>query len=340
MFDISQLVSSMGAGGVFDITTLQNFVGNPPDGSELLDMYPSIGSQTLYEGVFDSSTLVSGLGVAASDVPQSPSYEVFQGLYDMQTEHEQAEANCLDDAKADLIAEKERVFGQYHYEFDESGNPVVDEETGQNKLFEGAETNEQRASRLTWEDNQELALEATQDAEMQAFKESSDARLNAAQEAYAANPSDPDVLLNLQTVTEEVSAEEYELTMKQTQEDLILNIEGLPDLGTRVENTIQVVDPETGEITEQTEVTYSGTLTEYAESRFNGYKTLVDENNTAEAESSENLAITGFYDELSCFIQNQQAQLTEIQTSTGSTGTMSFEDLQNVVYNQINENGF
>ncbi|MCL5037643.1 MAG: hypothetical protein M1269_11095 [Chloroflexi bacterium] len=300
-------------------------------------MYPSL-NQPLYEGVFDSSTLVSGVGVTAEDVPESPAYEVFQGLYDMQVEHDKAETDNLDQSKADIMAKKERVFSQYHYEFDENGNPAVDEETGKNKLFEGGETDEQRASRLTYEDNLEIAQKARQEAESQAFKDSADARQKEAQDAYAENASDPEVLQNLQNVNEQISAEEYALKMKQTEEDLLLNIDGLPDPSTKVETTTEVVDPETGEVTEQTEVSYTGTLSEFAESKFTGYKNLVDQNNEAEATSDENQAITGFYQQLSIFIQKQRSQLADIQGETGSAGTMNFEDLKNIVYNQISEN--
>ena len=132
------------------------------------------------------------------------------------------------------------------------------------------------------------------------------------------------------SVNAEVHAEEDAMKMRHTKEDLLVGTQGLPDPDTRVETTVEVVDPDTGEITEEVQVSYTGTLTEFAEGKYNEYDALVQQNRTEEASSNENLAITGYYQQLMSFISGQRASLADLQAQADGAEIMNFEDIQKI----------
>lgn len=66
---------------------------------------------------------------------------------------------------AQLQQAKSKVFQQSHFEFDEGGNPVMDDDTGLPQLFPGEETPEQTQLRQTWESGQQSQIH--QDAQQQ-----------------------------------------------------------------------------------------------------------------------------------------------------------------------------
>ncbi|MCD6310767.1 MAG: hypothetical protein J7M18_08615 [Candidatus Eremiobacteraeota bacterium] len=327
MFNIGNLIGSIGVGGIFNPSAIQSFSSSLTTGSvpfHAID--PGLVNQPLHAGIFDPSTLIPGMGLAG-DVPEPPPYEYYQSLFGIQKAHERDQKEFLFQAQADIIAKKERVFNKFHYEFNEEGNPIIDEETGHPKLFEGGESAEQRGSRISWETRMKDELHERQEEEAGALQESSRIRLEEAHEEYSANPSDPEALTKLHEATSQIHAEEDALKMQHAKENLLFSLEGLPDPDTAIE----VEDPETGEVTVQ----YTGTLTEFGEQKFADYEALIAQHREEEAQSNENIAITGYFQQLISFIANQRQQLADLQLEAESSDTtMDPEALRRLVFGE------
>lgn len=310
MFDIGSIMSSIGTGGVFNFGNIPGLEGNLTVPYSTLDQ--GMVEQPLFAGTFDPSTLMPGMGLAG-EVPEAPPYEYFQSLFGIQNDHTRVQNEAFQEAQGDILAKKERVFVLNHYEFNEDGSPIQDETSGKPKLFEGGESAEQRGQRISFETIKKDELHDHQEAEFKALQDSSKVTLEEANKAYAANPSDPEALNTLREVTASISAEEAALKMEQAKENLTLGLDGLPDPDS-------TDDP-------------PKTLTEFAEGKFTEYQNLVASHQEEEAQSNENVAITGYFQQLIGFIDGQRLQLAELQAQAGSSDvTMDPEAIRKLIF--------
>ena len=326
MFGLGNMLFSIGAPQGFNVPGY-NF--QQVTQQDLLNaIQNSIGEQPLYAGVFDPSSLLSGLGIASDGIPTAPSLDVYQSLYALQSDHSQEQEDYLKEANFEIGQKKEKVFAQQHFEFDADGNPVKDEETGKNKLVDGAETADQRATRQTWEHNQETALNASHDAENKQFQADSQAQTEAAMNNYNSNPGDPAAAQKMQLISDELQQQQQELNLRQVKENLLLGTDGLPDLDNIIEPEI---DPNADPNATPPPPQYKP-LSDFALEKYDAYTALIQQHGQAEQSTPEYQSITGYYNSLQGFLDTQKQELAMMGIDINSPDLDAMRQLKFLQY--------
>jgi hypothetical protein len=202
--------------------------------------------QPLYNGIFDPSQVIPGLGIAASGIPQQPPREVFIRYGRMQ-ENAMNEARAfLENFKEEMESRKDEVFYQNHYVLDDKGNvglfqvnekgefvtdkdgKLIPDPKGKTKLEQGGETYEQNKARRQYEKELTRQTKARHEAEAEQLRE----RTAAAQDAFMSDPSttlNPEKAEQYRNAMEQLAREEIAIAERHMFEDLSVGIEGLPD---------------------------------------------------------------------------------------------------------------
>ena len=115
-------------------------------------------TQFMSGGLGALEELIPGIGTQATNIPEMPSFEYFMDLQSMQTQHTQQKTDFSESFKSELDNKVDKVFEHFHYEYDSSGNPVM--ENGNPKMFEGAESPQSRGQRIEYETNLKTQLKA------------------------------------------------------------------------------------------------------------------------------------------------------------------------------------
>lgn len=191
--------------------------------SQMSSMFSSSTSSYL-----DESSIVPGLGFGAESMPEPPSAEEVMEMMQMYNQAEGEQETQMNSLISDTLAKKEEVFQSYHYEFDDSGNPVTDTSTGKPKLYEGGEDDKGKAQRMKWERGIQQELGQQHREEFDEFADSANETMG--------NMNNSSSIFDYQTrkdnqqTIEGLQKQEQDMVLSHKQETLEALCGHLPDL--------------------------------------------------------------------------------------------------------------
>jgi len=238
----------------------------------------------------DSDSLVSGIGLGASGIPQPPSYQDFMELTQMQYEQQAEQNQYLYDFRSDVGDMKQQVFENNHYEFDKQGNPVLDEKTGKPKLFEGAEEADQKILRGKWEQGVMKDLDKQHKAEWKEFQQRSAKILKDIQQ-HPGDALDPEKSKARQQQIMDLAKEEQALRMRHEKENLSATTGHLPNPNNSKE-----------------------TMGDFINNGINEYQTMVNNHEQELKDSPAGQTVQEYFDSINSFVQSQWQTLKEYQS--------------------------
>ena len=154
----------------FDMNVVPQFYAPP---AQVGSVPSSVSS-----GMIDPNSIVPGLGFGAENLPKPPSMEDTMQLLQMYQNQNSQSDNYLNSVGNEAMAKKEEVFQSYHYQYNDSGSPVLDEKTGKPKVFEGGEDFVGKMKRLQWENSVLNDLDEKHAKEFQTFDQNASNIMN------------------------------------------------------------------------------------------------------------------------------------------------------------------
>jgi len=233
-------------------------------------------------GVIDPNSIVPGLGFGADNVPPPPTLEDTMALMGMYQNQQSNKEQYLTQLYNDALAKKEEVFKEYHYQFDDEGNPIIDKETGKPQVFEGAEDAFGKFQRHQWE--QSVAQEM-RDKHQQQFMDFEKQANKTILEINKDSTSifDIEARRNRNEQIESLQKQEQQLLVDQKQEYLQAIMGHLPNPDAKGE-----------------------TLGQYIDQGFQDYNTMVETSENDIANSEAGQVFQNYFDEVSNFLSQQQ----------------------------------
>lgn len=295
--DIFGMGFSLMSFNMSQVPTIKNFFDNN------VANHFSGGVSTSAFGAFDQDSIVPGIGLGAFDIPEPPSYMDFISLTQMQQAHQAEREQFMQDLYKDVETKKNKVFEQYHYKFDDEGNPIKDKETGKPKLFEGPESETSRSKRLDWEGKVKNNLEKQHNQEMKDFQKKCEKVLKDIQN----NPADymhGDRAIENQRKLEQLKKEEAAMLIRHKKEFLEATSAHLPDLSAKAATTAEVQDlPKIGDTIDQ---------------GIKEYHQLLARHEQEELNSPAGQAINNYFQAVQSFVSQQRALLSDYLAETDS----------------------
>lgn len=258
----------------FDVSVVPQFWAPPAQ----IGSVPS----SVEGGMIDPNSIVPGLGFGADNVPMPPTLEdtmALMGMYQNQQANEEQHFNQMYN---DVLAKKEEVFKENHYQYDEQGKPIMDEETGKPQVFEGAEDAFGKFQRHQWE--QSIAQEMG-DKHQQEFTDF-EKTANKIMLDINKNPGSMFDIQSRQNRNEQIESlqnQEHKLLVSQKQEYLQAIAGHLPNPDSKGE-----------------------TMGQYIDQGFQDYTTMMDQSESDIANSDAGQTFQNYFDAVSNFLAQQQ----------------------------------
>lgn len=191
----------------FDASALQMPSMNIPASAFDLPKPPNL-QEFMSGGMGPLGEMAPGIGQNALDLPEMPPMEHHMALKSMQAAHQQERTEFAEGFKNELMHKVEKVFQNFHYEYDSGGEP---------RLVEGAETENQREVRLQWEGQKKDNIKSRQQGELDAIQNEV-AKIIDELKANPAMTQDPEANAARQKKLKELEAREKTVKAKHDQE--------------------------------------------------------------------------------------------------------------------------